>query len=436
MIKEDIISLLSEWNFWGKTPYTGVKRTAHLKKSLGFLGTRANKVLVITGLRRCGKSFFTKQITEGIISKGADPKDTLIVNFEEARFDEEISLGLLLRIYDAYIEIIRPRGKPLIVLDEIQEVPRWEKFVRTLQEKDEAKIIVTGSSSKLMSDELATLLTGRTLEIEFFPLDFREFLSFMGVEFAEYNDLIIKKKKIMEMLRQYLHFGGFPEVSLEDDEAVKNAILKKYYDDIISKDVVRRYNIRNIKKIETLANYYLSNVSSMITFNRVSKFLHLPLKTVEIYSKYLETSKLLFFVQRFSFSIKEQENSPRKVYSTDIGLMNAVSFRFMENSGRAYENLAAVELKRRGKDIYYWKDQQHREVDFVIKTGHAVGQLIQVCYEIENPETKERELKSLIKASKELRCNNLLVITEEFEGEDEFKGKTIKYLPLWKWLLT
>ena len=440
MNKEELISLLSEWNFWKKEQETGIERSEYMNKSLMFLKTKANKILAITGVRRSGKSFLTKQIIKEFIKEGIEPKNTLIVNFEEVKIDEELNLKLLIKIYEAFKEIINPDKQPIIVLDEVQEIPKWEKFVRTLQEKNEAKIIVTGSSSKIMSDELATILTGRVLEIGIFPLNFKEFLKFKSFEFKGYKDLIIRKNDLKKLLREYLKFGGFPEVIIEEQEYVKISILKKYYNDIIIKDIVRRYKIRNIKKIEILSNYYLTNFSSSITFNRISKFLKLPVKTVEIYSKYIESSKLLFFVSRFSFSVKEQENSPRKVYPIDTGLVNAISFRLMENKGKLMENLVAIELYReRAKksltEIYYWKDSFGREVDFVVKEGLKVKQLIQVCWDISNEETKKRELKSLLKASKELKCRNLLVITEDYEHEEIIEKRKIIYKPLWKWLL-
>ena len=160
----------------------------------------------------------------------------------------------------------------------------------------------------------------------------------------------------------------------------------------------------------------------------------IPVKTVERYSKYIESSRMILFVKRFSFSVKEQENSPRKVYSIDTGLSNTVGFRFLENYGRIIENLVAVELLRRGKEIFYYKSQDQKEVDFVVKEGLKVKELIQVCYDLD-VNTKEREVKALVKASKELGCNSLLVITWDHEAKEEFKEKKIEFRPLWKWLL-
>lgn len=439
MRKEEIISALSKWNFWTDKPETGKERF-QLQQGLKYLGSKSNKIIVISGVRRSGKTVLTRQIVNRLIEERQDALSTLIINFEEPLFSEELDLKFLQNTYDAYIEIMQPSMQPVIILDEIQEVPKWEKFVRSLQEMNEARIIVTGSSSALMSGEFSTVLTGRTLEICMLPLSFKEMLDFCGMELNTPRDIILKKDEIIRNLKIYEEFGGFPEVVIETDDELKFTITRMIYEDILFKDIVKRWSIRKIDKLEFLGAYYITNISSPITFNKISKFLKIPVKTVESYSKYLEASNLLFFIKRFSFSLKEQENSPRKVYSIDTGLANSAGFRFQVNYGKFIENTVATQLLRKKLgnpliDVYYWKDYQHREVDFVLKEGLKVKQLIQVCYDIDNPDTKERELKAIEKASKELECDNLLVITWDYEGEEEYKEKVIEYTPLWKWLL-
>ena len=365
----------------------------------------------------------------------------MIINFEEQAFAETLDFNLLIKVYESYRNILEPDRTPVIILDEIQEIPKWEKFVRSLQEKNEARIIVTGSSSALLSGEFATVLTGRTVEINMHPLSFNEYFAFFGLQFKKKADLILKKKQVLKMLRQYMEFGGLPEIALEINDTLKSEITRKIYDDILFKDIVKRWSIKNIDKLETISRYYTSNISSPITFNRISKFLNIPVKTVEIYSKYIEKSDLIFFVKRFSFSVKKQENSPRKVYSIDTGIVNSTGFRFQDNHGHLMENIVAVHLRIKKfleaplMDVYYYKDYSQNEVDFVVKDGLKVSQLMQVCYNIENPDTKERELRSLIKASRELKCDDLAIITWDYEAKEEFKSKNISYIPLWKWLL-
>jgi len=435
MEKFEILEILTEWNFWKEDMEVGIFREYYVNEILDRL--KLDKVISVIGVRRSGKSTILKQIVKKLIEKNMR-ENTLIVNFEDRRW-LKLDLEFLNKVYDAYQEIIKPRGKPYIFLDEIQKVEKWERFVRSLNERKEANILITGSSSELMSKELSSLLTGRTLEIEIFPLSFKEFLKFKKLRIKDERDMAFNAAEIRSLFIEYLEFGGFPEIVLVDDKRYKREILWQYFDDIIGKDVIERFNIRNSRKIEILAKYYLTNISSPHTFNSISRFLKIPVETISRYSNYLEISRLISFLKRFSFSLKEQENSPRKVYSIDIGLSNAIGFRFREDFGKIAENIVFLELKRREMksktEIFYWKDSYGKEVDFVVKDDTSIKELIQVCWDISKPNTKERELKALVKAGKELKCRNLKVITWDYEGREEFKGKEIRFIPLWRWLL-
>lgn len=436
MDKGEIIEYLEKWNIWKKDIDTGVKREI-TDKIYGTL--KYNKVITITGVRRCGKSYIVKQIVKSIIESGVAKKNTLVVNFEEPIF-EGTDLKLLLKIYDSYTEIMDTEGKPYLFLDEIQEVDRWEKFVRSLNERKEANIVITGSSSKLMSAELATVLTGRQLTFEIFPLSFGEFLMFKKIKVDSDRELYLNAGKIKKYIWEYIKFGGFPEIVLIDDEEIKSRIVLEYYNTILNRDIISRYNIRSIDKIKSLAKYYVSNIASLVAYRRVEDFLKIPAETISRFSEHFQTAKLFFFIDRFSFSLKEQERAPRKVYCIDNGFFTSIGFKFMENRGKLIENMVAVELKRRqaakpALEIYYWQDYRQREVDFVVKSGRKVKQLIQVCYNAESHDTKERELKAFVRASEELKCDDLLVITWDYEAEEVFKGKNVKFVPLWKWLL-
>lgn len=437
MRKEEIISILSDWNFWGKGLDIGRERAFYLNRILSFL-EGVEKVISVYGVRRSGKSFLLRQVAKNLSEKlGKD--NVLYVNFEEARFGSN-EIKMLVEIYDAYREFIRPDKNPLLILDEVQEIKEWERFVRSLHEKNEAKLIVSGSSAKLMSEDLATLLSGRDIPIEIFPLSFREFLEFRGIEANSEKDVIIRKFEIIQRLREYFEFGGFPEVVLEDGEEKKKAILKRYFETILVKDVERKFKVREKAKLEFLANFYITNISSPITYTSVSKILSIPKKTVERFSSYLAASRALFFVSRFSPTLKEQERAARKVYSIDTGMSNAVGFKIFENYGKTMENIIAVELLRRFSTsptvkIYYLKVNE-KEVDFVIKEGLQIKQLIQVSYVSNKDEISKREIDALLKASEELKCDNLIIITWDIEEQIRINKKTVKLIPLWKWLLT
>ena len=434
MDKNEIITILEDWNFWKKSPDTGIPRFFYLEKLKKLLLT--GQIIVITGARRSGKSFIMRQLAKELIKRGVNENRILIVNFEDPRFID-LNPQLLQQIYETYLEFLNPKDKPYIFFDEVQEVQKWEKWVRTMQELKKANIILSGSNAKLLSRELATLLTGRHLDITVFPLSFKEFLDFNGLYLKEELDFVSKKIEIKRLMRNYLEFGSFPEVVLQKE---KREILLSYFEDILNKDLVRRYKIRKSENLKALIKFYLANPSSLITFSSLEKSLKISADTIEKFSNYFETAYLTFFLKRFSFKIKEQEKSPRKVYTVDTGLANTIGFRFSQNLGKLAENIVFLELKRKALfypdlEFYYWKDERHREVDFLIKEKLKVNKLLQVCWNIEDKETRKREIESLIKAMREFKLNEGLIINEDYEGEEKIKGKEIKFIPLWKWLL-
>ena len=258
-------------------------------------------------------------------------------------------------------------------------------------------------------------------------------LEFKGIK-LEKNWMYSTKEtaKVKKALEEYIKFGGFPE-------ALKfgRIYLQTIYRDIVEKDVLFRYKIRDIQALRELAKYLISNFSKEITYGKLKNLINIKdVHTVKNYVEYLERAYLIFQVRRFSFKLKSQMLSPRKVYAVDTGLINTVSFKFSENIGRLMENLVFLELLRRRSykfadyEIYYWKDAKG-EVDFVVKSENKVTQLIQVTYEL-NKENFEREVAPLLKASKELKCKELLLIT--WDQEDTTK-EGVKIVPLWKWLL-
>ncbi len=438
MEKSELLEILQDWNFWKKELDTGKERKAYLEKCLRFLKT--NVVTSIIGVRRAGKSYIMRQVIKELIEEGTEREDILMVNFEDKRF-VEFYPKLLDEIYETYLEFLKPCTNPFFFLDEIHNVPKWERWVRTMQELGKAKIIVSGSSSKLLAGELATVLTGRHLDLFVFPLSFEEFLYFKNLEITDELDEIAKKIEIKRFLNEYREFGGFPEVVLSGD---KKQLLLTYFDDILTKDIEKRYKLKKSEKLRALARFYLTNISNSITFNSLKTSLDTTTNTIEKFSSYLEEAGMIFFVKRFSFKVKEQEKSARKVYSIDVGLANAIGFKFSSNLGKNAENLVAIELKKKetldpNMELYYWKNPRHEEVDFLVKEGLKVKQLIQVCWNIKEYRTKEREIKALLKASKELNCKNLLVITEDCDAEEEIEVKEesykVKFLSLWKWLL-
>ncbi len=435
MEKTKIKEILNSWNFWVDDLPLGKERDSYYLQKLDAL-LRTNFIIVVAGPRRAGKSVLLRQAAYHLIQQGINKLDVLIVNLEDYRL-EKLDLALLEQIYTLFREEICAGKKPYLFLDEVHRLPRWEKFGRTLHELQEAKLCLSGSTSKIISDQLGTVLTGRHLDLVVLPLSFREFLTFKGLVVPDELFALSHKTELRRWLREYLEFGGFPEVALSEP---KQEILTNYFSDILHRDIVEKYKVKEVAKLRSLARFYLSNIGSLISFNKVGTWLKETVSTVSCFSYYFEEVYLLNFLKRFSYKVKEQENSQRKVYAYDLGLANALGFRFLENFGKLYENIVFLELlrsknKKPELELFYWQDIHHHEVDFVVKEGAKVTQLFQVCFNLDDFQTKEREIRALIKAMEEFQLPRAFIITDDYEGEETLDKKTIVYLPLWRWLL-
>ncbi len=388
----------------------------------GFL--KSALIKVTTGVRRCGKSFFTYLILK--------EKPFGYVNFD----DERILTDKPQKILSALLEIYGKSTK-ILFFDEIQNLEKWELFVNRLH-REGYNLFLTGSNAKLLSRELATHLTGRHYSIELFPFSFREYLK--ATDFKENLEIERGKALVKHELGNYMKTGGFPEIVVEKENP--KIYLRELFRDIIEKDIILRYNVRYRRTFKEIASAVVSNTSSLISFNKIKNNFGLRSEhTAKNYIEYLREAYIVILLDKFSTKPKEIERSQKKIYAIDMGFANFAGFKLSENKGKLMENLVAVELLRRKSywhnewELYYWRDYQQREVDFLIKEGPRIKQLIQATYASSLDEIEKRELRSLIKASKLLKCNNLLCITWDYESEEFFKGKKIKFLPLWKWLL-
>jgi len=330
----------------------------------------------------------------------------------------------------------------ILFLDELQAIDEWSKWLRRIYDTEDFFIFVTGSSSKLSTKEIPTELRGRFLSVHVFPLSFAEFLKFKDVRIDKKSLDYSKneKAKVLKLLNEYIKFGGLPEVVLADEER-KIEILQNYYKTVVNRDIIERFKVKNEQGIKSLLRLLLNSTSySLNKSYNILKSMNLTIgKTALVhYVSYIETSYFLYSLPIFSKKIKNQLQYPRKIYFIDNGFITALSLKFSDRLSQLYENIAFVELNRRkmsNQEIYYWRSEQKEEVDFVIQRLLKVEQLIQVCFNIDEHDTKKREISALLKASIELQCNNLIVITEDYEKTEKIKGKKIKYIPLWKWLL-
>ena len=424
--KNELITILQDWNFWDKSPDIGMPRPFNLSRLSQFLSS--GQITVLAGPRRAGKSYLMRQLARQLIDGGVPATQILIVNFEDPRLGE-LNSDFLENLFQAYISTVAQAGKLYLMLDEIQEVDGWEKWVSTIHALGKASVVVTGSNAKLLSRELGTVLTGRHLEMTVLPLSFREYQSFGATEPLS--------RLPGQSFRNYLEWGGFPAVVLSN---VKKEMLLGYFSDIINRDILQRYRIRKPEAIRALSKYYISNTATLSTFHSIEGHIGISRDTVEKFTTYMEQCYLIFSLKRFSFKVREQDKSPRKIYCVDSGLCNAAGFRFSENIGRLAENAVFLELKRRqfldaDMELFYWKDPQHREVDFLVKKGMRPVSLIQVSWDLSNPKTKEREVRVLERAAKELGVNEVLVLTGDFAAEETLNGVRVQYRPIENWLL-
>lgn len=380
--------------------------------------------VVVSGVRRCGKSTLLNQVISNLYNEGV-----YYLNFEDERL-VDFNVEDFNNLYEIFLELYG--DKKVFFFDEVQNVPQWEAFVRRMQGKG-CKFFITGSNASLLSKELGTKLTGRNVSVELFPFSFMEFLSFKGFHLSkDALSLTSERAAIKKLFAEYLQHGGMPEYLKYQD----TTLLKRIYEDVLYRDIVARYGIKQVKPLRELGLYLLSNIGGTFSYNNLKKILGLgSMNTIKSYADFLENSYLTFLVSKFSYSLKQQLVSLKKIYSIDNGLVEAVAFQFSKNKGKFLENLVFLELRRKFQEIYYYKTTNNLEVDFLIKSGRNDLKLIQVADNLDNEKTRHRELSALTKAMDELKLKTALILTEDTEEEIALEGKAIMVKPIYKWLL-
>jgi len=398
------------------------------------------KVITIVGGRRVGKTcYLFKRFQEFRENK----KNVIFFSF----FDDRIYPPTTKTI-QTVIKVARklyPDGPIYYFFDEIQEVPNWELVLTRLIEQENCYIFVTGSSSKLLSKEIATALRGRALTYELFPFSFKERIGLkipeLGPYFTEKEESIIKSE-----LEDYLKFGGYPEIVLKED-LDKLKTLDEYFNVMLYRDIVERWNIKNHKALRTFMKFILSNFSNKTSITKLLNYFNslgisVSKNTLYNYLEYAHDAYIVFPLKKFSYSLREIDKSIPKIYVIDNGLLNVVSFNATENIGRLMENIVFLALRRKYKEnqeLFYYQDPQGYEIDFLIKEGPKIKELIQVTYASEFDEINPREYRALIKASGLFKQAKLTIITWDYEDTKTIKwfGKEalINFVPLWKWLL-
>ena len=425
--------IIFEWNQWWQEKYNFEKiKRDKLKDILHWIARK--EIVSLIGVRRSGKTTLFYEIINYLIkNKKINPKNIFFIKADDDRIKTE---NLIDNAINEYKKQINPYSKFYLFIDEIQEIPNWQKTLKRIYDLNEnIKIFISGSNASILKEDASILLAGRFASFEIFPFSFREFLTTKNIETNNKIKLIKNKYLIKRYLDEYIKNGSFPEVVLEKNVKLKKELIGFYFDSIFYRDIIKRKNIRNPAKMEKLVKYFLQNISNLAVFSRIAKIIELTTDSVTEYVKALEDAYLIFSINLFEFSYKKQIINPKKIYCVDSGIRNMIGFNFSKDIGRLYENIVFNHLRRQNSELYYWKNPKHEEVDFVITQGMKVKQLIQVCYDVENKETKEREIKALLKARKEIKCKNLLIITEDKEKEEIIEKKKIRFIPLWMWLL-
>jgi uncharacterized protein len=362
--------------------------------------------IIISGIRRCGKSTLLKQLLK-------NEKKFYYINLEDIKLNN-FELEDFIKLEEIFLENYGVGGT--YFFDEIQVIPKWEKYIRGLADKKN-KILITGSNASLLSRELGTLLTGRHISHELFPFTYKEYL--------EYT----KQKSSKISVQKYIEEGGFPEYL----QFKKTDNLQELFKDVLMRDVAIRFNIRNTNRLKKIAIYLITNVGKEVSYNQLKKMFSVPsIQTVIDYIGFFEDSYLLFTVPMFSYSPKKQQVYPKKIYSIDNGLSVANSLSFSKDKGRMLENIIFQHIRRQHDEIFYFKERN--ECDFLIKEKDKITQAIQVCYLL-NGDNQKREIDGLIQALKETKLDKGIIITLDQEDVLEEQGKTIEIKPVWKWLL-
>lgn len=393
------------------------------------------RAISITGPRRAGKTYTMFQLMGGILKSRVQINQIIYINFEKTDLEGCNSKDLANMLETFYEIYPKNRDKKIwLFLDEIQNVEKWEGFVRTATDCENIQVFISGSSSRLLSKEIATSMRGRTISYNILPFSFTDCLIAEGIELKKYPSSS-ERSGIINRLRNYMENGGYPEAIIYKKEREK--ILLDIVETTVYRDVVERYKIRNIKLLKLLIKSLINSAErefSIHKFYNFVKSMGIKASKNSLYN-YLNALNDVFFVfpvRRFSYSYKEVEQSLPKICLIDNGIL---SINGINDYGRLMENLVFIELKRRGENVYYYKSLDGKEVDFALLKKNKVAELLQVTFSLDDLNAKERETKALLKASKELKCNKLSIITWSKEGRETIKGKTIRYVPLWKWLL-
>ena len=376
-------------------------------------------IKLITGPRRVGKS------TQALLM--LRDKNFAYLNFDSQQLLDAWDANLVMRMLDD----VYP-GYEYLLLDEVQNLNAWDLWVSELYRQGK-NLVITGSNAKMLSSEMATALTGKYLKVEMLPFSLEEFFDWNKLDLHKLNPE--QQTDATVLMDDYLRNGGYPEVVAS--RQLTRTYLDTLFDSIVWKDVAKRHNVRNITDLNNLAMYLVSNFCNPVSANDLAEELGFSsVNTTKKFMDYLHEPYLFYYLPRFNNKLKLMNKAPRKVYVVDNGFVTAKAFSLSDNLGRLLENQVFIELIRRGYDvdktIFYYRSRNDKEVDFVLRRGSNIERLVQVCYDMSSPKTERREVDSLIECAEELKCSNLVIVTNDDERTIEKNGYKIDVVPMTK----
>lgn len=403
--------------FWQRDAGIEREKLADIEKAAG-----VPHAVIISGLRRVGKSTLLAQVAHRLGEEAF-----YYINFEDDRF-----LGFRAEdaddLYQMLVEVFGERK--IFIIDEIQNIPGWEHFVRRFMDLG-LKFYITGSNASLLSRELGTRLTGRYIPIELFPFSFTEYLKFQDEPIPDISRMTtVERARLKAAMNAYLQAGGIPD-ALKYPEL---PLLRTLYDDVLYRDIATRHRIDAVTALKELAFYLISNPASLVSFNKLKEQLKLgSVNTISSYIDYMENSWLIFTLNLYDFSVKRQQIAPKKIFCIDTGLSNTVGFNFSPNTGKLLENLVFLTLRRQTREIYYYTTPAGYEVDFYLPEKR---QLIQVAQHLENPSTREREVRALEDAVKRVNAQSALILSDTNEEGFEINNIPVVIRSVAEWMIS
>ena len=427
--KEALLTIVAEWLEEGVISSL-VPRDQHAIEP-----EKLNRILAVVGPRRAGKTYFMYQLIQYLQQGGWYSKeDVLFIDFEDYRLSGFTGSDMD-ELFAAFHKLAG-RYPRFLFFDEVQNLPDWNRVLRTLHNRRRFKIIVSGSNSRLLDREISTELRGRYEDILMLPFSFREYLRYRDISFTPVSLRTAARGSIAAAFDDYIRHGGFPEVVMARNEDEQRKLLQNYFKTIFYRDILERYNIKARYVLDAMMNDFLETYSDVFSISRFEKHLKgngLPgsKRTISNYLHYLQEAFFVIVNDKFSFSPRRRIMNPKKIYLTDTGFA-ALGRPFAENRGKILENVVAIELFRRRTELYYFKNSN--ACDFIVKQGPRPTHAIQVCWEL-TERNEKREFNGIADALKSLDLPSAMILTYAQEEDREVNGRRVSVLPVWKWLL-